>query len=115
MRLQLGIDPLHIGQGRNSCYFSAQEIQIVASEDISEKLSFQELINRGGESNILASGRRSYQSCVDFRSKFDAAFVGRYGAWFFTKLVLDAFLSPFFQDAYEGIDTVQAARETTIG
>ncbi len=79
MRLQLGINSLHIGQGRNSCDLSALEIEVVTSEDVSKKVSFQKLINSGGESNILRSGRRSYQSCLNFRSEFDAAFVGRQG------------------------------------
>ena len=50
---------------------------------------------------------RSYQTSLNFHSEFDAAFVGRHGAWFFAKLVLDAFLFPYFQDAHEGIDAVR--------
>ncbi len=47
MRLQLGIDSINIGQGRNGCDLSALEIQIVPSEDVSEKVSFQKLIMAG--------------------------------------------------------------------
>ena len=43
MRLQLGINSLDSGQGRNSCYLSAPEIQVISPEDVSEKASLQKL------------------------------------------------------------------------
>jgi hypothetical protein len=52
VRLQLGIDSLNSGQGRNNCNLSALEIQVVASEDVSEQVSFQKLINGWDECNV---------------------------------------------------------------
>ena len=115
MSLQLGVDAFHAGQGRNGSNLPALEVQIVAPEDVSEKVSFQKLVYGGSESINCPADRPSYQACLSFRSKFDAAFVGRQGACFLTDFVFDALLLPFFHDAHEGTDSVQAARETTIG
>ena len=92
MRLQLGVDAFHAGQSRNGGNLPALEIQVVAPEDVSEQVAFQKLIYGGSEGIDCPGDRPSCQACLNFRSKFDAAFVGRQGACFFANFVLDALL-----------------------
>jgi hypothetical protein len=49
MELQLGIYAFHACQCRNGCDLSALDVQVVAAEDVSEQVFFQERINNGDE------------------------------------------------------------------
>jgi hypothetical protein len=100
MRLQLGIDSCHIGQGRNRGDLPALEIQVVAPEDVSEQVAFQESIDGGSERIDCPGDRPSDQACLDFRSELDAALVGRQGAWLPAPLVVDAFVLSFVHDGH---------------
>ena len=79
MGLQLGIDPLNTGERRNRGDLPALEIQDIPSEDISEEVAFQELIDDWSERIDRPGDRPPYQACLNLRTEFDAALAGRQG------------------------------------
>src|SRR6266545_5817041 len=115
MRSQWRIDALESGQRRDGCDLSALHVQVVATQDVSEKMPLQERIDRRAEHEVSARRRSSHQLRLNLGSELEAALVRGYGARFPAHFIRDAFALPLLDHVDEDVEPIQTAREPRVG
>ena len=92
--------------------------EVVANENVAEKVFLQEGVDRGRE-DLIARGRRNFRTAAQLRAHLGAVLVlvdpGGDGRRFPTDFVLDAGVGAALRHVHEAVNGVETAREARVG